>query len=76
MTTKVYPDDLDTTSIASTVLEQDTDIRESVLDGMLDYVNADGIFLVCYSKNSFIWKLIHDCHRHTTIKPVPGSTQY
>ncbi len=35
MTTKVYPDDLDTTSIASTVLEQDTDIRNAVLDGML-----------------------------------------
>lgn len=41
-----FPDDLDTTSLALSVLRPPTDIVSSVLDTMVDYVTEDGSFQV------------------------------
>jgi hypothetical protein len=46
-TTKVYPDDLDTTSLALATLHYDADLAHSILDEMLDYVDEDGFVQVC-----------------------------
>ncbi|CEJ62381.1 hypothetical protein PMG11_10882 [Penicillium brasilianum] len=50
-TTKVYPDDLDTTSLAMSTLEYDHDLAHSILDEMLDYVDEDG-FVQAYTDRS------------------------
>ncbi|KAI0663404.1 HAD-like protein [Cubamyces menziesii] len=38
-----FPDDMDTTSVALTVLRPDRELVNSILDEMLEYVDADGI---------------------------------
>ncbi|KAJ6455227.1 HAD-like domain-containing protein [Mycena sanguinolenta] len=43
LTTDVFPFDLDTTSIALTVVERHKEVIESVMDEMLQYVDSDGI---------------------------------
>jgi hypothetical protein len=45
-TTKVYPDDLDTTSLALSTLHYEQDLAHSILDEMLDYVDEDGFVQV------------------------------
>ncbi|CAI7630045.1 unnamed protein product [Penicillium pancosmium] len=50
-TTEVYPDDLDTTSLALTTLNYDSDLAHSILDEMLDYVDEDG-FVQTYTDRS------------------------
>ncbi|KAL3485495.1 HAD-like protein [Aspergillus germanicus] len=50
-TTKVYPDDLDTTSLALATLHYDADLAHSILDEMLDYVDEDG-FVQAYTDKS------------------------
>lgn len=45
-TTKVYPDDLDTTSLALRTLNYDADLAHSLLDEMLEYVDEDGFVQV------------------------------
>ncbi|KAJ7439784.1 hypothetical protein FB451DRAFT_1445499 [Mycena latifolia] len=42
-TTEVFPSDLDTTSLALSILEYDAGTVQSVMDEMLKYVNVDGI---------------------------------
>ena len=41
-----FPDDVDTTSIALTVLPCDYRVAHSILDEMLAYIDADGIIQV------------------------------
>lgn len=41
-----FPDDLDTTSLATTVLKPHPEIISSLLDEMKGYVNPDGSFQV------------------------------
>jgi hypothetical protein len=43
----VYPDDLDTTSLALATLHYDADLAHSILDEMLHYVDEDGFVQVC-----------------------------
>ncbi|KAF3384733.1 hypothetical protein F1880_001717 [Penicillium rolfsii] len=50
-TTKVYPDDLDTTSLALSTLYYDNDLAHSILDEMLEYVDEDG-FVQTYTDKS------------------------
>lgn len=45
-TTRVYPDDLDTTSLAMSTLNYDPDLAHSILDEMLEYVDEDGFVQV------------------------------
>ena len=44
-----FPDDMDTTSVALTVLRPDRALVNSILDEMLEYVDADGIMQVWVS---------------------------
>jgi hypothetical protein len=46
LTTEEFPFDLDTTSLALTVLKRSKEIAESVMDEMLEYVDPDGIIQV------------------------------
>ena len=50
LTTKYYPDDLDTTAVCLSVLKPSREIVMPILDEMLKYVNSDGIFLVSVEK--------------------------
>ncbi|KAL4899811.1 hypothetical protein BDW74DRAFT_171219 [Aspergillus multicolor] len=50
-TTKVYPDDLDTTSLALSTLNYKPGLAHSILDEMLDYVDEDG-FVQAYTDKS------------------------
>ncbi|KAL4984140.1 HAD-like protein [Aspergillus falconensis] len=50
-TTRVYPDDLDTTSLALTTIKYDTDVAHSILDEMLDYVDEDGFVQAYFDKS-------------------------
>ncbi|KAJ7665709.1 Haloacid dehalogenase-like hydrolase-domain-containing protein [Mycena rosella] len=43
LTTEVFPFDLDTTSLALSILESDPSTVHSVMNEMLEYVNKDGI---------------------------------
>ncbi|KAK7057152.1 alpha-D-glucose-1-phosphate phosphatase YihX [Favolaschia claudopus] len=43
LTTETFPFDLDTTSIGLTVMKRPRDIANSVMDEMLQYIDADGI---------------------------------
>lgn len=43
LTTEVFPDDLDTTSLGLTIFETDEAVAQSVIDEMLEYVTPDGI---------------------------------
>lgn len=47
MTTATYPDDLDTTSLAFMVMDCDKEVVSSVMNEMLEYVNDEGIIMVC-----------------------------
>lgn len=47
MTTAFYPDDLDTTSLAFRIMDCDKEVVSSVMDEMLEYVNDEGIIMVC-----------------------------
>ncbi|KAJ5928243.1 HAD-like protein [Penicillium verhagenii] len=49
LTQTVFPDDLDTTSLALMVLIQPDHIVHGVLDRMLEYVNEDGIILTFFT---------------------------
>ena len=44
-----FPDDLDTTSLATMVLKPRPEIISSVLDEMIGYLNPDGLFQVSRS---------------------------
>ena len=44
-----FPDDLDTTSLATMVLKPRPEIISSVLDEMIGYLNPDGFFQVSQS---------------------------
>lgn len=46
LTTAEFPYDLDTTSLAMTILQPDREVVEAVLEEMLEYRNEDGIILV------------------------------
>ncbi|KAI1451206.1 Haloacid dehalogenase-like hydrolase-domain-containing protein [Annulohypoxylon moriforme] len=46
----IFPDDLDTTSLALTVLRPPTEIVMSVLDTMAEYVNDDGTFQTYFDR--------------------------
>jgi hypothetical protein len=41
-----FPDDLDTTSLASTILGLEETKAHQLLDRMLEYVNQDGLIMV------------------------------
>ena len=41
-----FPNDLDTTSTALTILKPDAELTNSLLDEMLTYLNPDGTFQV------------------------------
>lgn len=47
MTPAPYPDDLDTTSLALMITDCDKEVVSSVMDEMLEYVNDEGIVMVC-----------------------------
>ena len=48
-----FPDDLDTTSLALTVLQpKDPEIIASMLDKMAEYVNPDGTILVSHHRQT------------------------
>lgn len=46
LTTDTYPDDLDTTSIALVELDTDSNVANSVMDKMLEYMTEGGILQV------------------------------
>ncbi|KAJ5613718.1 hypothetical protein N7528_007372 [Penicillium herquei] len=50
-TTETFPNDLDTTSLALTVLPVDSRVVNSVLDEMLGYRDDDGIFLTYFDRS-------------------------
>lgn len=49
LTTEKFPNDLDTTSVALSVLPIDKKVVASVMDEMLEFRSADGIFMVSRS---------------------------
>ena len=49
-----FPDDLDTTSLALTVLRPHPDVVTSVLDEMIKYVKTDGMIQVSHRNASHI----------------------
>lgn len=51
LTTATYPDDLDTTALALTIMDYDKEVVSSVMDEMLEYVNDEGIIMVYYDHN-------------------------
>lgn len=48
LTTAEFPYDLDTTSLAMTILQPDREVVEAVLEEMLEYRNEDGIILTYF----------------------------
>lgn len=46
LTTQDFPDDLDTTALALTVIQRDEEVVHSVMDEMQEYTNADGLIQV------------------------------
>ncbi|EJF57659.1 HAD-like protein [Dichomitus squalens LYAD-421 SS1] len=48
---ETFPDDVDTTSVALTVLQPDRALVNSVLDEMLEYVDADGIMQTYFDRS-------------------------
>lgn len=46
LTADIFPFDLDTTSIALTIVERHKEVIDSVMDEMLQYVDSDGIVQV------------------------------
>ncbi|OJI95797.1 hypothetical protein ASPVEDRAFT_66786 [Aspergillus versicolor CBS 583.65] len=51
LTTESFPNDLDTTSIALSVLPVDKEVVWSVMDEMLTFTNADGIFMTYFDRS-------------------------
>ncbi|PIL29252.1 hypothetical protein GSI_09301 [Ganoderma sinense ZZ0214-1] len=52
LTTSDYPDDLDTTSLACTVLDYFTpEVKNEIMDTMLNYKNDDGIMQLYFADN-------------------------
>lgn len=45
-TSKVYPDDMDTTALALVVLDYEPELAHSILDEMLNYVDEYGLVQV------------------------------
>ncbi|PYH48101.1 HAD-like protein [Aspergillus saccharolyticus JOP 1030-1] len=45
-TSHIYPDDMDSTALALTVLDYEPELAHSILDEMLNYVNEDGLIQV------------------------------
>ena len=74
MTSKIFPDDLDTTTLALLVLDVDKDVIHSVMDEILEYCNVDGYPLV---NNSFTYNLaflsLKMIDRATSTIPARGS---
>lgn len=60
-----FPDDLDTTSLALTVLRPHPEVVTSVLDEMVEYVNPDGTIQVSHAIASNTRSL---CNTAPTIK--------
>lgn len=58
-----FPDDLDTTSLALTVLRPHHEVVMSVLDHMLEYVNSDGTIQVSHTNKQYPQPL-QDCTDH------------
>ena len=52
-----FPDDLDTTSLALTVLRPHPEVVTSVLDEMVEYVNSDGTIQVSHENASNTFSL-------------------
>ncbi|KAJ5092857.1 HAD-like protein [Penicillium angulare] len=50
-TSKVYPDDMDTTALALLVFDYEERLAHSILDEMLNYVNEDGLVQVYTDKS-------------------------
>ncbi|KAI9735009.1 MAG: hypothetical protein M1834_002092 [Cirrosporium novae-zelandiae] len=50
-TTKTYPDDVDTTSLALMLLSVDDKVAHSVLDDMLRHLSADGIVMIYFDES-------------------------
>jgi hypothetical protein len=50
LTTEQFPDDLDTTSLALSILPTSPDIAASVMDEIVSRQNQDGIVPVCHHK--------------------------
>lgn len=46
LTTEVFPDDLDTTSIALLTLDVDVDVKHKAMDNILQFLNPDGLAYV------------------------------
>ena len=46
LTTESYPDDLDTTTLALLQLDIPANARHKAMDGMLQFLNPDGLFYV------------------------------
>jgi hypothetical protein len=76
-TSKAFPADLDTTSLALTILKPEAETIHCVMDEMLEYVNEAGIIQVrippVFSKinSGQLFKLNS---RPISITDVPGST--
>ncbi|KIM94467.1 hypothetical protein OIDMADRAFT_45810 [Oidiodendron maius Zn] len=51
LTTESYPDDLDTTTLALLQLDVSVDLKHKAMDGMLQFLNPDGLFY-CYFDSS------------------------
>ncbi|KAM5539703.1 hypothetical protein V8D89_006516 [Ganoderma adspersum] len=52
LTTSEYPDDLDTTSLACTVLDYFTpEVKNEIMDEMLNYKTGDGVMQVYFADN-------------------------
>lgn len=46
LTTEVFPEDLDTTSIALLTLDLDFDVKKKAMDNILQFLNPDGLAYV------------------------------
>lgn len=46
LTTEVFPEDLDTTSIALLTLDIDDSVKQKTMDDILQYLNPDGLAYV------------------------------
>ena len=52
LTDSNFPDNLDTTTPALLGLEMAKEVKKPVMDGMLKYVNSDGLLLVRFLKQN------------------------
>ncbi|KAF7360045.1 Alpha-D-glucose-1-phosphate phosphatase YihX [Mycena venus] len=86
--TAPFPCDLDTTSLALTVMDHDEQVAKSVMDEMLQYVDSDGIILtyfdhkrprmdpvVCVNVLHLFYKFHRESEVQATLKWVFGVLQ-